>query len=340
MADSTTLYQRSPMPVNYVRNFVELMANSGLDKTRLLATAGLTEEQVFGSDDRLRFSQFRAVMLAGHKLSGDAALGLHLGKRLTPTAHGFLGYAVISSANLADIMRLVQRYFCTRTRLLASSFQEDDKGGVLQFHEMMDLGDIRRTYLEVTVGAVVNAMRFIVGDATGHCRIEMPYVAPTYADSYADLLGMPVQFGGLTLTLHLPSRVLNKPLPMADAASRKMAADKCEEELQRLESDQDMEARVRQQLMQADVDLPSVETLASRFHMTSRTLRRRLEVSDTTYQAILDDVRRLRAQRYLANHKPVQEVAWLLGYADPANFSRAFRKWTGETPTVFLTHIR
>ena len=88
--------------------------------------------------------------------------------------------------------------------------------------------------------------------------------------------------------------------------------------------------------MQAEVNLPGVEELARRFHMTSRTLRRRLETAQTTYQGILDDVRRLRALRYLADNHSVQQVSWLLGYADPSNFSRAFRKWTGEAPSAFL----
>lgn len=338
MVSTTHLYQRSPMPVNYVRNLVELLSASGINAQRLLIEAGLEHEQVFGAETQLRFAQFRAIMLAGRKLSGDDTIGLKLGQKLMLTAHGLLGYAVISSANLGEAMTLLQRYFCTRTRLCAPSFEMDAKGGVLRFHEMMELGDIRQTYLEVMVAAVVSAMRFILGDGVSRCRLSLPYMKPAYGDSYTKLLGLPVSFEGTSLSLTVPQALLSAPFPMADAASRQQAAAKCEEELQRLEADQDMEARVRQQLMQAEVALPSVEELASRFHMTSRTLRRRLEAAQTSYQSILDDVRRLRALRYLAANQSVQQVAWLLGYADPSNFSRAFRKWTGQSPSVFLVH--
>jgi AraC-like DNA-binding protein len=338
MAGNTQLYQRSPMPVNYVRNLVELMTASGISSSRLLSEAGLTHEQVFGSEAQLRFAQFRAVMLAGRKLSGDSAIGLKLGQKLMLTAHGLLGYAVISSANLGEAMTLLQRYFCTRTRLCAPSFEANGREGTLRFHEMMELGDIRQTYLEVMVAAVVSTMRFLLGETVSRCRLILPYVKPPHGDSYTSLLGLPVDFEGLTLSLTIPQSLLDAPFPMADAASREQAAAKCEEELQRLEADQDMEARVRQQLMQAEVTLPSVEELATRFHMTSRTLRRRLEAAKTSYQGILDDVRRLRAVRYLASNHSVQQVAWLLGYADPSNFSRAFRKWTGQSPSTFLAH--
>lgn len=336
MPTNTKIYQRSPMPVNYVRNLVELMVDYGLDKDQLLAKAGLTHEQVFSPREQLRFEQFRRVMLAGHELSGDDALGLKFGQKLMLTAHGLLGYAVMSSANLEEAMVLLQRYFCTRTRLCAPTFERHERGGLLQFHEMMELGSIRQIYLEVVVAAVVSTMRFVVGDAVSYCRLQMPFVRPSYGDQYTKLLGLPVSFEHSVLAIDIPQKLLIKSFPMADETSRLEAAKKCEEELMRLEADQDMEAKVRQHLMKAEADIPGVETLAEYFHMTSRTLRRRLEAANTTYQAILDDVRRLRALRYLDSRLPVQQVAWLLGYADPSNFSRAFRKWTGMSPTAYI----
>ncbi len=336
MTAESSLYRRSPMPVNYVRNLVELMAASGIDTARLLKKAGLTHEQVFADKARLRFEQFRAVMLAGQALSGDQALGLHLGKKLALTAHGLLGYAVMSSANLAEAMSLLQRYFCTRTRLLAPTFEQDEKEGNLLFHEMMALGDIRVVYLDVIVGAVVNVMRFILGDAVDKCHLHLPYPQPAYHQSYTRLLGMPVHFNSTLLSWRIPHGLLMRAFPLADEASRAQAAAKCEEELQRLEADQDMEARVRQQLMQAEVDMPTLKQLAAQFHMTERTLRRRLDAAHTSYRTVLDDVRHMRAIRYFASRHTVQQVAWLLGYADPSNFSRAFRKWTGQTPSEYL----
>src|SRR5690606_6378589 len=124
----------------------------------------------------------------------------------------------ISSANLGEAMALLQRYFCTRTRLCAPSFEADAKSGVLRFHEMMELGDIRQTYLEVLVAAVVSAMRFILGEAVSRCRLSLPYMRPDYGDSYSRLLGLPVSFEGLTLSLAIPQPLLAEPFPMADAA--------------------------------------------------------------------------------------------------------------------------
>lgn len=336
MDNPSDLGQRSPIPVNYVYNLVQLMVDSGIDQDQLLAEANLRHDEVFDNKEQLRFSQFRTVMLVGKRLSGDPALALTLGNKLMLTAHGLLGYAVISSSNLEQTMALLQRYFCTRTRLCVPIFRLTNDGGVLAFHEMLALGDMRETYLEVVMAAVVGAIRYVAGDDAANCRLEVPYSRPAHGARYSELLGMPVSFDKLALSLYLPRSLLQKPSPMADKASRRMATERCEQELQQLEANQDMEARVRQQLTQAEGHLPSVEELAERFYMTSRTLRRRLEACGTTYQKILDNVRHLRALRYLGTHHTIQQVAWLLGYADPSNFSRAFRKWEGMSPSKYL----
>lgn len=114
-----------------------------------------------------------------------------------------------------------------------------------------------------------------------------------------------------------------------------MAAQKCEEELQRLEADQDWASRVRARLMQAEGMLPSLEQLATSFHLTSRTLRRHLAALGVSYRHLLEEVRMARAVRYLQANLPVQKVADLLGYADPSNFTRAFRRWTGHPPSFY-----
>ena len=90
---------RTPIPVNYVRNLVELVHEFGLDTDRLLAHVGLTQAEVYSAEPALRFEQFQRVMAGARDLSGDPAIGLALCRQLTVTAHGLLGYAAISSAD-------------------------------------------------------------------------------------------------------------------------------------------------------------------------------------------------------------------------------------------------
>lgn len=326
---------RSPVPVNYVRNLVELIAEVGVDTRRLLAQVGLSEDEVYNPQPALRFEQFRRVMVGAREMTGDPALGLALGQQLTLTAHGLLGYAAISSADLGDALRLLERYFRTRTRLCVPRIEPSQEGVRFCLVESVPLGDIRETYLEVVVAAVVGGIRYLLGDRFQGVVLELPYAAPAHADRYRELLAMSVEFGAEVAALRLPKAMLSERFTLSDPASRQMAAQKCEEELQRLEADQDWASRVRARLMQAEGMLPSLEQLACNFHVTSRTLRRYLSALGVSYRSLLEEVRMTKAMAYLQANITVQQVASKLGYADPSNFARAFRKWTGYPPSHF-----
>lgn len=326
---------RSPIPVNYVRNLVELIAEVGVDTDQLLDRVGLTADEVYNPEPALRFQQFRLLMAGARDMTGDPALGLVLGQQLTLTAHGLLGYAAISSANLGDALRLMERYFRTRTRLCVPRLEPGRQWVRFSLTEVMDLGDMRQAYLEVVTAAVVGGLRYILGNRFQDVTLELPYPAPAHADRYRQLLDMPVCFNAGAAALRLPASLLEEPFELSDPASRQMAAQKCEEELQRLEADQDWASRVRAKLMQAEGMLPSLEQLAGSFHVTSRTLRRYLSALGVSYRSLLEEVRMIKAMRYLQANATVQQVAGKLGYADPSNFARAFRKWTGHPPSHF-----
>lgn len=326
---------RTPIPVNYVRNLLELIEDSGLDTERLLKRVGLDAEAVYNPRPALRFDQFRRVMEGARAMSGDPTIGLALGRRITVTAHGLLGYAALSSADLGEALELLERYFRTRTRLCLPRLTVEGTRVWFALIEPYDLGDIREAYLQVVTAALVGGLRYLLGDRFRDADLSLPYPAPPHAERYSTILGMPVTFGADLATLRFPAELMRERFALADPASRQMAARKCEEELQRLEANQDWASRVRGRLMQAEGMLPSLEQLAASFHLTSRTLRRHLASMGVSYRHLLEEVRMARAIRYLQANLPVRKVADLLGYADPSNFTRAFRRWTGHPPSFY-----
>ena len=80
----------------------------------------------------------------------------------------------------------------------------------------------------------------------------------------------------------------------------------------------------------------SLAAISHQLNMTTRTLRRHLEKEGTSYKSLLDDTKRRDAIRLLDNHQlTIQRTAELLGYQDPANFTRAFKQWTGQAPSDY-----
>jgi AraC-like DNA-binding protein len=81
----------------------------------------------------------------------------------------------------------------------------------------------------------------------------------------------------------------------------------------------------------------TADSVAAEFNMSNRTLRRRLQEETTSYQEILDDVRAELARHYLTKERrDIDEVAFRLGFSDPSAFTKAFRRWTGQTPADFV----
>jgi AraC-like DNA-binding protein len=73
--------------------------------------------------------------------------------------------------------------------------------------------------------------------------------------------------------------------------------------------------------------------------MSTRTLYNKLEGAGTTFREVLDDTRRSLAEDYIRQNLPIYEIAYLIGFSDTANFSRAFKKWTGKSPMEFRESI-
>jgi AraC-like DNA-binding protein len=102
-------------------------------------------------------------------------------------------------------------------------------------------------------------------------------------------------------------------------------------------SDKGTAGRVRKYFLHAlQTGEPSVETVARQLGTTPRTLQRRLREEETSFQQVLDEVRREVALTHMRSRRAtIDEVAFLLGFEKPNSFHRAFKRWTGVSPGEF-----
>jgi AraC-like DNA-binding protein len=132
-------------------------------------------------------------------------------------------------------------------------------------------------------------------------------------------------------------KAMDLPIQTADRGLLKVLERYCREILGRRPAVQTLTYRVRELIATLlATGEPNIDTVARELNMSSRTLERRLSAEGLSYRRVLDGLRRQLAERYLMDERlGLAQITYLLGYSEPTAFNRAFRRWTGSTPTQF-----
>jgi len=139
-------------------------------------------------------------------------------------------------------------------------------------------------------------------------------------------------YGQAANELHYPIGILDQTPELGNRLTRTMLEETCERLIGQSRISSGLSGEVYQLLLNAPSELPSMTAAAAQMGLQERTLRRRLANEDTSYGAIVDDVRRKLAIEYLQTTRmSVDDVAWKVGFSDSANLRRAIRRWTGKT---------
>lgn len=324
----------------YPRRLLSLLAAQGHDMSASLQALGLSMADLDGADARVSLLQYAAIAQAAMDKTGDEGLGCALALNTPPTAHGPLGYAMMTADTLGDALAMGLRYMPLLQGKAVLAYQADARHAILcpLFNPAMTPPlPLRRFFTEAFMVGVARSAAWLAGQE----RIEegelwFDYPEPPYHARYAAQLP-PVRHDMATTQWRVPLSVLQRRLPLADPASCERALAQCDRELAWLvEGAVNLGARVRELLQGGPGHYPSVDEVAARLKLSSRTFKRRLAQQGTSFSVLLEEARQFDAIALL--RKPqlsLERVATELGYTDPANFTRAFKRWTGQTPSAF-----
>lgn len=324
------------VPIAYASALIELAAELGVPRDELLQAARIKPQVLEAPNGRLSFIDFNQLAGAALSRCQEPALGLVLGQRLNVSTHGILGYAVLSSATLDQAIQFALKYY----RVLGLAFEleqlESDERVELRASEAMPLGPMSRFAAEGLLCSLHSIAQFLLGERMQGIEVGFAYPAPPYAERYHEIFGPNVQFDQPYHRISIPKHYLQRPMALANPATVQMCEQQCEALLASLDVQDALLTRVRRLLLARPGDFPDLNSAAKALHTSSRSLRRHLSAMGTSYQQVLDDVRKRLALQYLSTtHLPLYEIAYLLGFSDASNFRRAFKKWTGKLPSDY-----
>jgi len=320
------------MQIAYLRLLTDLVAGYGVDTAQL--TRGLNLATI-GRNDRLRLEQaFDVLIERALTLSRDPALGLRFGEMLNISAHGVLGLALMSSATVADALNVLMRYFRILSPASDLALERHADGHCLLLSIRGHSEEVHRFRTETLISSIFTSGHFLLNRSIPGVVIELAYKKPAHHTRYqASWPQTQICFDAVRTSVTIPLAVGSWEIATANPAVADIFRRQCEALLRPLRGDGVVSNRVQLLLMRNLDAPPAIDAVARQLAMSERTLRRRLQVENTSFRALLDQVRAEMANQYLHQTTlPVVEISRLLGFDNVANFRRAFKRWHGMPP--------
>lgn len=321
-----------------------LAKERGVDPARLLARARISPQHVADPHARVPIERELIVVRELLEHTGDPALGIEVGQRYQLALFGLLGSVVHAAPTVHDVIRLFHSHLHLTYTPFAATYVERGDEGWLCFTDDIELGDLRRFYLDRDLTFVLETARTLWPDGHLHIarRVEIDYPEPPEVARYREAAPCELVFGA-----ELAAVVIDPSASPPARDGQRLALQLMEEHLDAfsapLDGD-DFATRVRRAvsiIVSTRRALPDESEIAKSLGMTARTLRRRLAGLDAGFRGIADDVLAQLARRHLRDGElAVSAIAERLGYAEAASFIRAFTRWTGETPHAFRARTR
>lgn len=311
-----------------------IAAERGIAPERVLAGTSLDLAGLEAADLRVAAADAAVILRNALALTGDRGLGLEWGLRTRPTAHGYVGIAAMSAGTLREALDLSTRYVHLRQRDTGLVASVEGQHIVLEARDKHELGELRNLFLESIMVGFYTMSAFLLGEPRPDGEIWFDWSEPDYFERFRARLPT-VRFAMPSVQVRLSAAYLDRRLIMPDATAVRSAVQQCEREQALSDPGPDnLLERVRAQLAPGPDGYADLERVAAGLFMSGRTLKRKLQERGTTFRALLDDARFRQAQHLLENPDlDIQQVAAALGYRDPACFTRAFRRWSGRTPS-------
>ncbi|MBW2386450.1 MAG: AraC family transcriptional regulator [Deltaproteobacteria bacterium] len=307
----------------------------GFPEERALSCLGIERKALRDLDAPLDYRRVERLWQTAIEATGDPALALRAARLVETAEIGLLAYIAAASRDGRSAFETARELVPLMTELADISLDANDERSIVRFHWKPSI-EISRPTREYAVGTLVQMTRAVGSRSWGPEQALFAYPPPDHADEYERILELPVHFEASHDGVVFPASMPDELNPASDPALVEALERHAQELLARLPLGDDLQSRVRHEIASLLPSGTSAEAVAEALGTSARSLRRRLEAENTSYKRILDEVRSELARRYLAQERRgVEEVAFALGFSDGSAFHKAFRRWTGESPTDF-----
>jgi len=308
----------------------------GLDAQAMFERHGIDPALLSNPNARIPSRTWDSLARDAAAHIADPAFGLLAARCWHPSNLGALGYAWLTSSTLRTGLGRVVRYWRLLGEASSTRLEESSAGLKIVLARQAPDPVSSAVTVDFVVSLLVDMCRMNAGSSLRPVAVRLRRMRPKDGEAYRRHFGCVVHFAADEDSITLSRRDADRPLP---TSNRQLAAtlDRIlAEQLAHLDK-RDVVARCQARLLdQLSSGEVSEDAMAEQLHMSRRTLQRKLAEADLTYQKLVDDTRRDLAMRHLEDPRhSITDVTFLLGFSQQSAFTRAFRRWTGMSPSAY-----
>ena len=316
------------------RGLMRFAIAKGADEAALSARCGITAAEVADQDHRVPMTNYFALVHAAKELTRDPAIALHYGEEVDLSEVSIAGLIMNASADMREAFLQMNRF----GRLVV---EVETEAGATRFRHVVEDGQVwlvdtranPNAFFELTevtfARQICGLRRFLPRPFALEVHVTHP------AAEYERIFGCPVVFDSRWNAMRTDASLQSHKVALQPHYVFGVLSERARMLVKELENSKSTRGRVESLLAPllhtGDI---SMDAIAAKMSVSRQTLFRRLKAEDVTFEKVLDELRHRLALDYLGGRKTsVNETAYLVGFSDPAAFSRAFKRWTGKSPS-------
>lgn len=317
----------------------------GHDSAAALRRVGIPSTDAVKEDGEwVSIELFDRLMAAAIEVTGDPAFGLIAGKSIALMRYGPITPVILFGPSLRQLLADVRHFAPLMVEQSEIELAEGRQSARLVVEPVVKGGRSGTYRADMIVMSAMQMVRFASVSAGRDDAVEVELAhapPPGLEERYRAAFGARVRFNQRQNSVGFDPAVLDMKLLSHDPISYTAARTRAESALAARRTRSDLAERVRQHLLAAFPDKPSVVDTARSMGLSDRSLRRQLALLDVTHGDLVQECEQLMAQRLLSEGRlTLAEIADAIGFSSASSFHRAFKRWTGLTPLDWRDSLR
>lgn len=320
-----------------IRPVLRVMRSLGFEDKQCLYGTGISVDLLDDPDSSISLDQEHAFYRNILTVSGDPLIGLKVGCEFRYESYGILGYAMMSAQTVRDITIIASQFSALTFSHFKISLFEGAGRAVIGFNPHYTIPpDLLQVYTDRDLQASFIGVKSVGFQFEPDTTIvKLMHNDVCNRKRYEDYYQCKVEFEHSRNEVEVDSELMDWRVPQRDWQASQYCLKQCERLIQQMEPKSEYVDKVRGIIVSRPGTFLSVAETAQRMACSVRTLRRKLNNVNSSYLIILNEIRYELAQGYLQSDMRVERIAEMLGFSDAASFSHAFKRWSGQPPSVF-----